>query len=183
MYRDSLRLHPHCDNSWTVAIRTIIGRYSTIVCSIRKGYGGHDEACYPSKGKIRIQTIFPFDTVSSFFGVSFLFLYFCFCFVQGDADNVRNNKNKIVLLYLFLNTSYNPLKERSLSCPPEDWRIPPVIDRYNSVLRSLCDRYNLTLLDTDAFIGPMWDHSPDWNHLQDWVAFPEALYLLGQLLR
>lgn len=78
--------------------------------------------------------------------------------------------------------SHKPLGYSNLDCPPTDWRIPPVIDGYNSVIRSLCNKYNLPFLDTTAIIKPMWDHATDWNHLEREVALPEAFYLLDQML-
>ena len=68
------------------------------------------------------------------------------------------------------------------SCPPQDWRYPPVIDGYNSIIQSLSDQYNFPFLDTNAIVGPMWDSGNDWCHLNRQVGLPEAFYLLGQMM-
>lgn len=68
------------------------------------------------------------------------------------------------------------------TCPPQDWRYPPVIDGYNSIIKSLCEQYNLPFLDTNAIVGPMWDSADDWCHLNQQVGLPEAFYLLGQMM-
>jgi hypothetical protein len=75
--------------------------------------------------------------------------------------------------------SYNPLGDQISSCPATDWRSPPVIDGYNSIIKSLCEKYELTYLDTNDIIGPMWDSSNDWCHLSEKAGMAEAFYLLS----
>jgi len=66
------------------------------------------------------------------------------------------------------------------SCPAVDWRTPPVIDGYNSILRELCRIYHVPFLDTDFLIGPVWDSSQDWSHVNPDIALVEAQYVIAQ---
>jgi hypothetical protein len=68
------------------------------------------------------------------------------------------------------------------SCPPRDWRYPPVIEGYNSIIKSLCEKYELPFLDTNDIIGPMWDSGDDWCHLNKKVGMAEAFYMLSTII-
>ena len=77
---------------------------------------------------------------------------------------------------------YNPLGDLITAQPPEDWRNPLVIDAYNRVLKEVCRRLNLALLDTNtAVVAPMWDSASDWCHYRGKVAHAEARWIANNL--
>jgi hypothetical protein len=78
---------------------------------------------------------------------------------------------------------YNALGDVKTTCPPEDWRSPPVIDTYNDIIKNLSSSMNISFIDTNFIVGPLWDISTDFCHYRlDKVASAEALYMLGRLL-
>ena len=78
---------------------------------------------------------------------------------------------------------YNPLNERTTSCPPHDWRTPTVIDAYNEVIVKVCEKLeNVTFIDTNFIVGPLWDSGPDWNHLSPELQSVESFYLAAVVL-
>lgn len=78
---------------------------------------------------------------------------------------------------------YNPLGDEKTTCPPEDWRWPPVIDMYNDIIHNLSISMDVPFLNTNFIIGPMWDSARDWCHYKfSFASQSEALYMLGQLL-
>ena len=68
------------------------------------------------------------------------------------------------------------------TCPPQDWRYPPIIDEYNAIIQSICNDYDLPFMNTNEIVGPMWDSGDDWCHLHGKVAIVEAYYLLGNTI-
>lgn len=81
----------------------------------------------------------------------------------------------------FRSTHYNPIGFIHGSCPPKDWRNPPVIDMYNQIMKRLCNMYNITFIGTDDIIGVTWDRARDWNHYNDTSGLVEAEYMLFKL--
>lgn len=91
------------------------------------------------------------------------------------------------------NPNYNPIGDISQcnprasdwpQCNPKasDWRNPVVIDEYNTILHTVCDRYGLPFLDTGAIMSPVWDSAADWCHYKDQSSSEaEAVYLLDRL--
>jgi hypothetical protein len=78
---------------------------------------------------------------------------------------------------------YNSLGDVKLSCPPQDWRHPAVIDELNSIIANLTRSAGIQYIDTSHIIGPMWDSAWDFCHYRnDGVSSAEALYVLGKLL-
>ena len=86
---------------------------------------------------------------------------------------------------------YNPIGDVIGGCTPRDWRNPLVIDGYNAVIERAVEELggggptrsnNITFLDTNFLVGPMWDSSQDWCHLNDQVQHPEALYIAAVTL-
>ena len=86
-----------------------------------------------------------------------------------------------VFLYGSYLHSYDPIGFRHGSCPPKDWRNPPVIDMYNQIMKRLCNMYNITFIGTDDIIGVTWDRARDWNHYNDTSGLVEAEYMLFKL--
>jgi len=66
------------------------------------------------------------------------------------------------------------------SCPPVDWRSPPVVDRYNIIERKLCMEHGIPFIDTNFLTSPVWDSSPDWMHLNMPVKLVESQYVIAQ---
>lgn len=81
-----------------------------------------------------------------------------------------------------LSSSYNPMGDVYSSCPPRDWRYPPVIEGYNRIIEELCKKNDITYINTDGIVGPMWDSADDWCHLTRRVGMAEAFYMLGLIL-
>merc|ERR1712166_274350 len=56
--------------------------------------------------------------------------------------------------------NFNPLGSLIGGCKPTDWRSPLVIDGYNAVIRHVVSEIkskNLSFIDTNFLIGPVWD--------------------------
>jgi hypothetical protein len=79
------------------------------------------------------------------------------------------------------NISYNPIGDMIGTCPPADWRSPPVIDMYNQITKRLCEKFNIPLIDTNDIIGIMWDRALYWCHFDDISGDMEALYILDRV--
>ena len=78
---------------------------------------------------------------------------------------------------------YNALGDVKTTCPPQDWRSPTVIDGYNKILVNLTSQMNVSFIDTNFIVGPLWDISKDFCHYRfDKVAKAEALYVLWKML-
>ena len=86
-----------------------------------------------------------------------------------------------IYYYYYVLCSYNPLADRILSCPPQDWRTPHVIDMYNNITKRLCEKHNMQFLDTNDIMGIMWDRATDFCHFQDVSSFMESKYILSRI--
>lgn len=88
--------------------------------------------------------------------------------------------------YFFRSMHYLPIGDTVSSCPPTDWRSPPVIDAYNYLVQNLIllpsNKNNTFFLDTEFISNPMWDIAYDWCHLPRQVADVEALYIASVTL-
>ena len=67
------------------------------------------------------------------------------------------------------------------SCPPGDWRSPPVIDMYNQVTKRVCNKFKIPLIETNDIIGIMWDRAADFCHYKDVSSDMEVLYILDRI--
>jgi len=81
----------------------------------------------------------------------------------------------------------NPLGDLRFKCPAEDYRHPSVLEVYNEIIRNLTELEefkNISFIDTDFIIGPMWDSSPDFCHFppEGEIARAEALHILETVL-
>ena len=74
--------------------------------------------------------------------------------------------------------NYNGLGARHTACPPIDYRSPPVIDMYNTVIRTLAKELNVEFIDLTQIIGPKWDAALDWSHPVGKVATAEIEWIL-----
>jgi hypothetical protein len=105
--------------------------------------------------------------------------------------------------------NFNPLGAMLVTCPPTDWRSPPVIDGYNDALaevtaaagvpfidavRSLTrwpfSQYSILCQDRKTqkrqfsqgfIVGPMWDSADDWCHYHGKVVEAVAHYSLYRI--
>jgi len=93
-----------------------------------------------------------------------------------ERINLLSDKTKVI----WRSMHYNPLGDKISSCPPQDWRSPPVVDAYNNVLRNKLAKGSsrLMFVDTTFIIGPMWDSAKDWCHYVGKVGKAEAKYFL-----
>jgi len=81
--------------------------------------------------------------------------------------------------------NYNPLGALIVGCPASDWRSPIVIDGYNAVIEQVVSELgskNITYLDTNFLVGPMWDSADDWCHLSEKVGTLHALYVVAVVI-
>lgn len=79
---------------------------------------------------------------------------------------------------------YNALGDVKTTCPPQDWRSPPIVEGYNEIISQLCSSMNVSYIDTSSIVGPLWDISEDFCHYKnDKVARAEALYMLSRILK
>jgi hypothetical protein len=81
-----------------------------------------------------------------------------------------------------IHNSYNPLGDAHTTCRPHDWRYPPLIDEYNSIIDSLCKEYNVSYIDTNDIVGPLWDSGSDWCHQSQKVNQVENIYMLSKMI-
>jgi len=81
----------------------------------------------------------------------------------------------------FRSTHYNPIGYEIGSCPPTNWRSPPVIDMYNQITKRVCNKFKIPLIETNDIIGIMWDRAADWCHYEDVSSDMEILYILDRL--
>ena len=85
--------------------------------------------------------------------------------------------------FVIRKSHYNALGDIRNTCPPTDWRSPPVIDGYNEISRSLAQKHNITYLDTGSLMDPMWDSPGDFCHYRGLEGRTEALFLLKNVLQ
>ena len=83
--------------------------------------------------------------------------------------------------YFYFYCSYNPISDTISSCPPKDWRNPPVIDMYNQVTKRVCNKFKIPLIETNDIIGIMWDRAGDWSHYYDVSSDVEVLHILDRI--
>jgi len=97
---------------------------------------------------------------------------------EGILSWKSNNIN-----FVIRKMHYNPLGDVKNTCPPRDWRSPPVIDGYNEISRGLAQKHNITYLDTGSLMDPMWDSAVDYCHYRGLEGSTEALFLLKKVLQ
>lgn len=81
--------------------------------------------------------------------------------------------------------SFNPLGSLIVGCKPTDWRSPLVIDGYNAVIRHVVSEIkskNLSFIDTNFLIDPVWDSASDWCHLDGYVGILHGIYVLSKVV-
>jgi hypothetical protein len=103
---------------------------------------------------------------------------------ETQMSTLLENIQDIGGIKIFLRSiHYNPLGDMITSCPPTDWRSPPVIDGYNRILKRVSKKFGVPFIDTTAsIIGPVWDSAPDWCHYRNAAGEKEALYITGRVL-
>lgn len=79
------------------------------------------------------------------------------------------------------NVHYSPLGDIQTHCPVWDFRSPPIVERYNALVKEVCEEMDVGFLDTEFITRPMWDSAEDWNHPNENVQIVEAQYIAGLL--
>jgi hypothetical protein len=82
---------------------------------------------------------------------------------------------------LFRTMHYNPIGDWVGSCAPNDWRNPRVVDGYNDIIKRVATKFNLSVIDTNHIVSPLWDKAPDWCHLDPVVQKIEAIYIMNKV--
>ena len=57
-----------------------------------------------------------------------------------------------------------PLNCDVTTCPPTDWRSPPMIDEFNRLARRAAAAHRLPIIDSASVVEPMWDAASDYKH-------------------
>ena len=63
-----------------------------------------------------------------------------------------------------LPTNFVPLNCLTTTCPAHDWRTPPMVVAYHTIVQRTCLALGIGCIDTVDLQGPLWDASVDWNH-------------------
>mmetsp|Transcript_12708 Transcript_12708/g.30292 ORF Transcript_12708/g.30292 Transcript_12708/m.30292 type:complete len:553 (+) Transcript_12708:102-1760(+) len=88
----------------------------------------------------------------------------------------------------FRSMHHMPVGDVTGTCPPQDWRSPPVVESYNYLLKQAvqavepCTETNIAYLDTSFITQSMWDVAYDFCHLPRRVADIEAHYIAATTL-
>lgn len=57
-----------------------------------------------------------------------------------------------------------PLNCDVTTCPPTDWRSPPMIDAFNALVYRTAAQIGAPIIHTSRLVGPMWDSAGDYKH-------------------
>ena len=79
------------------------------------------------------------------------------------------------------NHSYNPIGDWIGGCPAIDRRNPLVIDMYNQITERTCNKYNVSFIDTNDIMSPLWDRASDYCHYNDISSDWEAIYIVDKI--
>ena len=63
-----------------------------------------------------------------------------------------------------LSCNHIPLNCDVTTCPPTDWRSPPMVDEFNQIAERLASAHGLPFIDNTDIVSPMWDAAQDWKH-------------------
>ena len=67
-------------------------------------------------------------------------------------------------------------------CPTRDYRHPPIVMMYNSIVARLSAEYNVPYIDMFSIQGSLWDIALDWSHPIGRVFTAEAEYVMHSVL-
>lgn len=76
-----------------------------------------------------------------------------------------------------------PLNCDVTTCPPTDWRSPPMIDEFNRLVHRTAKAYDLHVIDSAPVVEPMWDAASDYKHPHGVVLEALAILVHRTLLR
>jgi len=100
--------------------------------------------------------------------------------VKVQKNNNTNNTD-----FYIRSMHYNPLGDMISACPPTDWRSPSVVEQYTNITKNLAATYNISYIDTNIVVSPVWDSQDDWCHFAGntgmKAAIAEAQYVIGKL--
>jgi len=82
----------------------------------------------------------------------------------------------------------NGLKEDTSRCSPNDFRTPYNADMCNKILQQIAineskSEGNISFINTDHIIGPVWDSAEDWSHYTGEQGAEEIKYILSEILK
>ena len=83
---------------------------------------------------------------------------------REDFETLVKGLKAIVADLAIITMNHMPLIRDALSCPPIDWRTPPIIDEANRIMITVGEQLGVPVLDNTDIIAPMWDHARDWCH-------------------
>ena len=64
----------------------------------------------------------------------------------------------------------------------QDHRWPPIIDRYNQIIKELASWHRIPFLDSSDIVNPLWDSAPDCSHYKNQVGEAESLWFVKEIL-
>ena len=83
---------------------------------------------------------------------------------REDFETLVKGLKAIVADLAIITMNHMPLIRDALSCPPIDWRTPPIIDEANRIMITVGEQLGVPVLDNTDIIAPMWDQARDWFH-------------------
>ena len=83
---------------------------------------------------------------------------------REDFETLVKGLQAIIADLAIITMNYIPVIRDQLSCPPIDWRTPPIIDEANRIMITVGEQLGVPVLDNTDIIAPMWDHARDWCH-------------------
>jgi hypothetical protein len=102
---------------------------------------------------------------------------------QNDMQGVMEATKSYVgpTRFFFRSMNYNGLGKLYTACPPFDYRLPPLVDMYNTILRQVTKQYGQRFIDTTHIVGPVWDGAEDFCHPTGKAFKAEAEWILYEL--
>jgi hypothetical protein len=101
--------------------------------------------------------------------------------ITAMIDDVQRNYRGPSRMF-FRSENINGLGRYAGWCPASyDRRSPPAFDALNAVTREVCEARNVTFIDLDQIIYPMWDSALDYCHPPSKVFVAEAEHVLRRV--
>lgn len=92
----------------------------------------------------------------------------------------ETDSNTSTMLFL-RSMNYNGFGALYTVCPPQDYRLPHVVDMYNAMQCNLCVELGVGYIDLNHIIGPLWDSAADWSHPDGRIFTAEAEHILNSI--
>lgn len=78
--------------------------------------------------------------------------------------------------------NFNGFGSWFVACPTIDYRHPPLVMMYNSIMSNLCAEYSVPFIDTHHLQGPLWDIALDWSHPKGRVFTAQVEFIVHYVL-